>query len=131
WGVHSGAECRSGALLVPRARRVGGTASGVASSGDAARNDEAKGGSMTTLAIMKARIANELGQRTDLDSEIATAINAAIAAYQATRFHFNEGRTVTFTTVAGQEFYDADDAANLAKLWTIDYMVYYVGDTPY
>src|SRR5690606_10612221 len=50
---------------------------------------------------------------------------------QATRFHFNEGRTVTFTTVAGQEFYDADDAANLAKLWTIDYMVYYVGDTPY
>lgn len=86
---------------------------------------------MTTLAIMKARIANELGQRSDLDDEIANAINDAIGAYQQTRFHFNEGRTVTFTTVAGQEFYDADDAANIAKLWVVDYMVYYVGDTPY
>lgn len=84
---------------------------------------------MTTLAIMKARIADELGQRSDLTSQIAYAISDAIAAYQAERFHFTETRSISFPTVADQEFYDADDAAGIANIWTIRLVTLTVGDT--
>lgn len=83
---------------------------------------------MTTLATMKTRIADELGQRTDLTSQIAYAINDAIAAYQAERFHFTETRAITFTTVADQEFYDATDAAGIAGIWSIRFVTLTVGD---
>lgn len=86
---------------------------------------------MTTLAIMKARIADELGQRTDLTSQIAYAISDAIAAYQAERFYFNETRSITFTTVADQEFYDADVAASLANIWAVRFVTLTVGDHSY
>lgn len=86
---------------------------------------------MTTLATMKARIADELGQRTDLTTQIAYAIDDAIAAYQNERFHFCEGRTLTFTTVAGQEFYTAADAAGIGDIWSIDYVMLFVGDNPF
>lgn len=82
---------------------------------------------MTTLAVMKARIADELA-RSDLTSQIAYAITDAIDAYSDRRFHFNEGRATTFDTVASQEFYDADDAAAIATIQKIDYIVLYVGD---
>lgn len=85
---------------------------------------------MSTLAVMKARIADELA-RSDLTSQIAVAITDAIEAYQDKRFHFNETRATTFVTVAGQEFYDADDAAALATVQIIDYVVLYVGDFNY
>jgi hypothetical protein len=84
---------------------------------------------MTTQAIMKARIADELA-RTDLTSQIAYAIGDAIVAYESTRWHFNEGRAVTFTTVAGQEFYTSSDAAALATIVKLDYVVIYNGDQP-
>lgn len=83
---------------------------------------------MSTLAIMKARIADELGQRTDLDSQIALAITDAIAAYQNERFHFTERRTITFPTVAGQEFYDDSDEAALGLIWSIRYVMLLDGD---
>ncbi len=85
---------------------------------------------MTTLAVMKARIADELS-RDDLTSQIAYAISDAIKAYEDERFFFNESRALTFTTVDGQEFYDSDDSANIALIQKIDYVVVYVGDQPY
>lgn len=85
---------------------------------------------MSTLAIMKARIADELA-RGDLTSQIAYAITDAIEAYDDERFFFNEGRAITFSTVASQEFYGENDAAAIATIQKIDYVVLYVGDTPY
>lgn len=85
---------------------------------------------MTTLAIMKARISDELGQRTDLASQIAYSITDAIAAYEDTRFHFNESRAITFSTVAAQEFYTSADAAAIATIQKFDYVMVYVGDIP-
>jgi len=76
---------------------------------------------MTTLAIMKARIADDLA-RSDLENQIASAINTAIEAYQTERFFFNETRTVTFPTVASQDFYGADDNSNIPDLLNIDWM---------
>lgn len=85
---------------------------------------------MTTLSTMKARIADELA-RSDLTSNIAYAISDAIAAYQDERFWFNESRAITFSTVTDQEFYDSNDAADLARLTKIDYIVYYQDNQPY
>jgi hypothetical protein len=83
---------------------------------------------VTTLAIMKARIADELA-RTDLTSQIAYAITDAIAAYQAERWWFNESRTtVSFSTVDAQEFYTSSDDADIANIRKIDYVVLYVGN---
>lgn len=85
---------------------------------------------MTTLAIMKARIADELA-RDDLTSQISYAISDAIEAYQDERFFFNESRALTFSTVASQEFYDGDDDANIPLVQKIDYVVFYIGTQPY
>lgn len=85
---------------------------------------------MSTLAVMKARIADELA-RDDLESQVRYAIGDAIEAYQDERFWFNESRAITFLTVADQEFYDSSDAAALATITKIDYVMIYVGDQPY
>jgi hypothetical protein len=85
---------------------------------------------VTTLAIMKARIADELA-RSDLTSQIAYAIGDAIDAYKDERFHFNESRAITFVTSADQEFYDSTDAAALATINKIDYVTLYLGDQPF
>jgi hypothetical protein len=83
---------------------------------------------VTTLAIMKARVADELA-RTDLTSQIAYAITDAIAAYTGERWFFNESRTtVSFSTVDGQEFYTSSDDADIANIRKMDYAVLYVGD---
>ena len=84
---------------------------------------------MTTLTIMKARIADELA-RDDITSQIAYAITDAIGAYQDERFHFNESRGITVSTVADQEFYDSNDAAAFATINKIDYVLIYIGDIP-
>lgn len=86
---------------------------------------------MTTLAIMKARVSDELGQRSDLTSHIAYAINDAIAAYENERFWFNESRAITFPTVAAQEFYIEADAAAIATIQKFDYVMLYQGDIPH
>lgn len=81
---------------------------------------------MSTLAIMKARVADELA-RSDLTSQIAYAITDAIERYQQDRFWFNESRDVTFPTVASQEYYTSSDNANIPNLYAIDYVVTTVG----
>lgn len=85
---------------------------------------------MTTLAVMKARIADELA-RSDLTSQIAYAITDAIEAYKHKKFSFSNAR-FNFSTVADQEFYDEDDHANLAAdvLQKIEYVKLYISDTP-
>jgi hypothetical protein len=83
---------------------------------------------MTTRAIMAARIADELA-RSDLTSQIQYAIADAIAAYTGERWWFNESRTtVSFSTVASQEFYTSSDDADIANIRRVDYCVLYVGD---
>ncbi len=70
---------------------------------------------MTTLTAMKAEVADDLA-RTDLTSQIATAITAAITFYKQTRFWFNETRSTTFATVDGQSTYTVSDSASI-PLW--------------
>ena len=76
---------------------------------------------MSTLADMKARIANEVS-RSDLDDMIALAISDAIDTYYDKRFFFNESREIVFDTVPGQEFYDKSDEPNIPDLLAIDYV---------
>lgn len=82
---------------------------------------------MTTLTIMKARIADELA-RSDLTSTIAYAITDAISAYSTERFHFSESRAISFPTVASQQFYTVADHASIPLINVIDYVGIYVGD---
>ena len=83
---------------------------------------------MTTLTAMKARIASEL-RRSDLTTQIASAISTAIEAHRDERWFWTERRDVTFTTVIDQEFYDSDDQAQIANLIKIDYLKLIVGNT--
>lgn len=76
---------------------------------------------MSTQAVMKARIASEL-RRDNITSQIASAISTAIDAYQGRRLFFNEDDTVSFSTVANQEYYSSSDSASLALLEKIDYV---------
>jgi hypothetical protein len=85
---------------------------------------------MTTLAVMKARIADEIA-RSDLTSQIAYAITDAIEAYKQKKFSFSNAR-FNFSTVISQEFYDSSDHANLAAdvLQKIESIFVYIGETP-
>src|SRR5581483_5077336 len=81
-----------------------------------------------TLGYMKDRIADELGGRSDLASQIAVSVGDAIAVYQAHRFRFSESRDVCqFSTAAGQEFYSAADNAAIATLYLFDYVTVTLG----
>lgn len=62
---------------------------------------------MTTLAIMRTKIASEI-TRTDLGTTITAAINDAIKQWEAHRFTFNE-RRYKINTVASIEYYDMVD----------------------
>lgn len=75
---------------------------------------------MTTFATMTASVADYVN-RTDLNTQIATAINRAIAYYaRKDRFWFNE-TTATFNTVSGQLIYTS--ANSIPTLITeIDYV---------
>lgn len=74
---------------------------------------------MTTLALLKAEIADDL-DRTDLTSVIASEISKAIRHYQNTRFYFNETRDETFATVADQELYSSSDDTAIPKFIELD-----------
>lgn len=76
---------------------------------------------MTTLAVMKARIASEL-RRPNIATQIADAIKTAIAQLEAERFYFNESREFTFPTVELQEFYGAADSALIPRILKFDYV---------
>lgn len=83
---------------------------------------------MTTKAVMKTRIADEL-TRADLSQQIGYAIDDAIAAYQTERFYFNESRAITFSTVASQEFYTSADNAAIPDIMAIDSIGLVLGST--
>jgi hypothetical protein len=91
---------------------------------------------MTTLAIMKARIASELA-RSNLTTQIANAISTAISVYQKERFRFNETLPLaarTFTTVAGQPYYSGGAPTITPVTWLpnlqkIDYLNILIGNT--
>jgi hypothetical protein len=68
---------------------------------------------------MKSRIADELGQRADLTTQITAAIQSAIKFYEHERFYFNE-TTGTFSTVVGQEYYSSSDYADIPNMILID-----------
>lgn len=85
---------------------------------------------MTTLGIMKARIASEV-RRSNISSQIASAISDAIAAYQGEPFAFNETRAFTISLVAGQEFYTSSDDADVGNITSIDYVKIYLDNDPY
>lgn len=82
------------------------------------------------LATMKARIADELS-RDDLTSQIALAIGDAIQFYQNARYSFNESRDMTFSTVAGQDFYGSAANSNIPTLFAFDYLILYLGSIPF
>lgn len=87
---------------------------------------------MTTLALLKATIANDLDRTdTSLDTEIAAAINTAIEHYQRYRFYFSEARSLTFSTVAAQSNYAAADNANIPLIKQIDLVHVTVGGIRY
>jgi hypothetical protein len=85
---------------------------------------------MSTLAVMKQRIADELA-RSDLTPMIAYAISDAIKHYQSKRFFFNESRDIEFDTVDDQEWYDKFDHAAIPNLMAIDYIRVDDGGTIY
>lgn len=65
---------------------------------------------------MQSRVADELGGRSDLTSQIQLAIQTAIAKWERERFYFNSLNVPCapgspFNTVAGQEFYGVNDYA--------------------
>ena len=85
---------------------------------------------MTTLATMKTRIASEL-RRSNISTQIASAIATAIESYQHERFWFNETREITFNTVSGQWQYDDGDEPDLALVLRWDYVKAEIGDNIY
>lgn len=85
---------------------------------------------MTTLATMKSRIASEL-RRSNITTQIASAIETAIESYRHERFWFSETREITFDTVANQWQYDSSDNANLGLILRWDYVLAQIGDEYY
>jgi hypothetical protein len=69
---------------------------------------------MTTYGVMQARIADELA-RTDLTTQIQTAILSAIKHHERREFYFNQ-KTATFSTVASQEYYGSSDLADIPNI---------------
>lgn len=79
---------------------------------------------------MSDRIADELGGRSDLATQITQCIADAITIYQPHRFKFSESRTVcTFNTVNAQEFYTSSDNAAIATLFAFDYVTITISGT--
>lgn len=80
---------------------------------------------MATLQDMTTRIADELA-RADLANQTLLCISDAIQIYQKKRFRFSDN-TFTFNTVVAQEYYTANDNANIASLYIFDYVVIQIG----
>ena len=79
---------------------------------------------MTDFSTLKARVADELN-RSDLTSQIASAVTRAIDFYADERLSFNEGR-LTVTTTADSDY--VDHPAGLRK---VDYVYATVGAHKY
>lgn len=79
---------------------------------------------------MKARVASEI-RRSNLTSQIASAISTAIQSLEDQRFTFDETREITFSTVANQESYASAASAYIPRIQKFDYVKIYVSDYPY
>jgi hypothetical protein len=89
---------------------------------------------VATLETLKTRIAGELN-RSDLTSEIASAISTAIRFYRSKRFEFNE-QVASFNTTDGQQAYTTatipDDIGAIDLLMiTVSGRVYELTPTDY
>ena len=70
---------------------------------------------------VQAAIAYELGDRSDLTTQIKSAIQTAIAKWERERFYFNEvNDTNGFSTVSGKEYYSESDYALIGSMVHID-----------
>lgn len=87
---------------------------------------------MSTYAEMQQRIADEIDDSDLLDGgQIAKAIQTAIKFYERKRLYFNTSRSLTFATVADQEYYGATDLAQIPGLISIDSMYVTVNGSRY
>lgn len=83
---------------------------------------------MTTRGTLAAEIADDL-DRTDLTSQITSAITAAVNFYRPIRFFFNESRTAcSFSTVASQDTYTSSDDADIPLMFDVDLVTVTVDD---
>ena len=82
------------------------------------------------LTDLKSLIAGDLS-RDDLTTQIASAVTASIARWQSKRFWFNQIRSITFNTVANQEFYTSADNAYIPQLLDIDFIKATVNGSTY
>jgi hypothetical protein len=74
---------------------------------------------MTTYLDLQNAIATDL-TRSDLTSQIQSAILDAIKQYERQRFWFNTTRSLTFNTAAGQMAYTGSDLAQIPNIIRID-----------
>lgn len=74
---------------------------------------------MSTLAVLKAEIADDLA-RSDLTTQIANAITAAIEHYKTERFFFNESYSASFSTVSTQSAYSSADDGDIPLFLEVD-----------
>lgn len=81
-----------------------------------------------TLGYMYDKIADQL-TRPDLTSQIVETVSDAIVFYQPHRFIFSEGRDLSLSTTAGQEFYGVADDILLGPngLFAFDYITVQIG----
>jgi|SRR5581483_2822541 len=84
---------------------------------------------MGTYLDLQNNIASDLS-RTDLTSQIKSAIGDAIEQYSNSRFYFNVTRSFTFNTVVGQRAYGASDLAQIPNIIGIDTMFLFDGGRP-
>lgn len=84
---------------------------------------------MGTYLDLQNAIASDLS-RTDLTSQIKSAIGDAIEQYSNTRFYFNVTRSLTFNTVVAQRAYGASDLAQIPNIIGIDTMFLFDGGRP-
>lgn len=74
---------------------------------------------MTTLAALVAEIEDDLA-RSDVNTQIRSAITSAINHYQQERFFFSETRSASFDTVADQSAYTPEDDEDLQPFLDLD-----------
>jgi hypothetical protein len=83
---------------------------------------------MTTYADMKTRIADEFVNEAITTGQIENAIKSAVKHYEREPFWFNS-RIVTFSTVAGNEYYTSTNPADFENIIRIDSMQLTSGST--
>ncbi len=74
---------------------------------------------MGTYLDLINRIADE-SLRPDMTSQIRLCIQEAISHHEVERYWFNQFRDRTFATVAGREFYDGTDLADIPDVLELD-----------